>query len=70
MAGSEALAAVSCCVVQRCCMSCSSVKSGLRSSEEPRAAAKVRSTNHGAGCAGTAAAKTVVLIRLSVSRAA
>eukprot|EP00965_Chrysotila_dentata_P071157 2351268-Pleurochrysis_carterae.AAC.1 len=42
MAGSNALAAVSCCVVQRCCKSCSNVKSGTRSSEDPRAAAKVR----------------------------
>eukprot|EP00965_Chrysotila_dentata_P143550 4743171-Pleurochrysis_carterae.AAC.1 len=33
------------------------------------AAAKVRSTNHGTGRAGMVSAKTVVLIRLSVSRA-
>eukprot|EP00965_Chrysotila_dentata_P261316 6214211-Pleurochrysis_carterae.AAC.2 len=36
MAGSEALAAaVSCCVVQRCCKSCSNVNSATRSSEDP-----------------------------------
>eukprot|EP00965_Chrysotila_dentata_P106190 3506948-Pleurochrysis_carterae.AAC.1 len=70
MAGSDALAAVSCCVVQRCCKSCSNVKSRTRSSEDPRAAAKVRSINHGPGRAGTATAKTVVSMRLSVSRAA
>eukprot|EP00965_Chrysotila_dentata_P022561 747204-Pleurochrysis_carterae.AAC.1 len=39
------------------------VKRGTRSSDEPRAAAKVRSENHGTGRAGTATVKTVVLIR-------
>eukprot|EP00965_Chrysotila_dentata_P014710 486956-Pleurochrysis_carterae.AAC.2 len=70
MAGSEALlAAVSCCLVLQCCRSCKKAKSGTRSSEDPRAAAKVRSTNHDIGRAGTATAKTVVFIRPSVSRA-
>eukprot|EP00965_Chrysotila_dentata_P086009 2838510-Pleurochrysis_carterae.AAC.2 len=64
------MAAVSCCVVQRCCRSCMSVKRGTRSSEAPRADARVRSTNYGTGRAGTATAKTVVLMRASVSSAA
>eukprot|EP00965_Chrysotila_dentata_P052454 1740233-Pleurochrysis_carterae.AAC.1 len=71
MAGSEALAAVSCCVVQWSCRSCNNAKRGTRSSEAPRADTKVRSTNHGTGRAGTATARTVVLtIRASVSSAA
>eukprot|EP00965_Chrysotila_dentata_P001008 32971-Pleurochrysis_carterae.AAC.1 len=70
MAGSEALAAVSCCVVQRSCRSCKNLKRGTRSSEAPKADAKVRSTSHGTGRAGTATAKTVVLTRASVSSAA
>eukprot|EP00965_Chrysotila_dentata_P171154 5648127-Pleurochrysis_carterae.AAC.1 len=47
-----------------------SVKRGTRSSKAPRADAKVKSTNHGTGRAGTATAKTVVLMRASVSSAA
>eukprot|EP00965_Chrysotila_dentata_P001056 34405-Pleurochrysis_carterae.AAC.4 len=43
------------------------MKRETRSSEDSRAAANVRSTNHGTGHAGKATAKTVV--RLSVSRA-
>eukprot|EP00965_Chrysotila_dentata_P146228 4828981-Pleurochrysis_carterae.AAC.2 len=48
----QALATVSCCVVQRCCRSCRSVKRGTRSSEAPRADAKARSTNQGTGRGG------------------
>eukprot|EP00965_Chrysotila_dentata_P055890 1853415-Pleurochrysis_carterae.AAC.1 len=43
---------------------------GDRSSDASRADAKVRSTNHGTGRAGTTMAKTVVLMRMSVSSAA
>eukprot|EP00965_Chrysotila_dentata_P199915 6179662-Pleurochrysis_carterae.AAC.1 len=43
---------------------------GTRSLDEPKAAVKVRSENHGTGRAGTATVKTVVLMRASVSRAA
>eukprot|EP00965_Chrysotila_dentata_P059604 1977677-Pleurochrysis_carterae.AAC.2 len=53
-AGREALAAVNCCLVQRCCRSCMSAKRGATSPEAPRADAKVRSKNHGTGRAGTA----------------
>eukprot|EP00965_Chrysotila_dentata_P084453 2788622-Pleurochrysis_carterae.AAC.1 len=68
MAGREALAAVSCCIVQRSCRSCKNVKRGTRSSEAPRGDAKVRSTNHGTERAGTATAKTAVLMRALQSR--
>eukprot|EP00965_Chrysotila_dentata_P221414 6192369-Pleurochrysis_carterae.AAC.2 len=43
---------------------------GTRSSDNPRAAAKERSANHGTGRAGTATVKTVMSISASVSKAA
>eukprot|EP00965_Chrysotila_dentata_P010063 327808-Pleurochrysis_carterae.AAC.6 len=70
IAESEALAAVSCCVVHRFCKSCRKVKRGTRLSDHLRAAANVRSENHGIGRAGIATVKTVVLMSASVSKAA
>eukprot|EP00965_Chrysotila_dentata_P215070 6188545-Pleurochrysis_carterae.AAC.1 len=48
----EALAAVSCSVVHRCCRSCRKVNRRTRSSDDPKAAAKVRSENHRTGAQG------------------
>eukprot|EP00965_Chrysotila_dentata_P224956 6194486-Pleurochrysis_carterae.AAC.1 len=68
---SGALAAVSCCVVQRCCRSCRNVNCGTRSSEEPRAAANVRSTNHAQGAPERLQRRrSCFIIRLSVYSAA
>eukprot|EP00965_Chrysotila_dentata_P041932 1391065-Pleurochrysis_carterae.AAC.2 len=65
----EALAAVSCCVVQRCCKCWMKVKSAARLFALPRATPKVRSANQGTGRGVIATVKMVEFQSGMVSRA-